>query len=552
MKCSLLLSIFALLFSIVIFAEEVKIGNARVVAKNFYSERSTKTIENINFGEEFSVLYQNTLVYHVININAGFVIVSAENAVYPVLGYSFENSYNGIDFPPAFENWMDHYSEQIVYSISNKLSPSKIIKHAWLKYSSTDFFPDKKFDIVDPMIHTTWSQGCYYNSQMPADTNGPCGYLWTGCVATAMGQIMKYYNFPKNGTGSNSYYTSYGVQEADFENTTYDWLNMNYHLEEENDAIAELLYHCAVSINSILTPNGTGAYDFDARDALVDYFNYQDNAQFYWRDSFTGNWNELLRTELDEGRPLIYGGADSQTNAGHTFVCDGYQDTSFFHFNWGWNGFYNGYYYLDSLMAGGSHFDFQHDAIVGINPDIAEIIELYPPQNLSATVNGSDVVLSWEEAIWPGSLELLGYNIYRNNTLVNPAIIPSIEFSDVNVPAGTHEYKVKAVYIGQEGSEFISTEVFVEGNSISNNKIQMFEIYPNPVSDYIYVKIKDRNVDDLRISLMDLGGREIFSERVIPNNEELIKIKLPCVTIGIYIFQLKVDSEVFSKKLLIN
>ncbi|MCD4682962.1 MAG: C10 family peptidase [Bacteroidales bacterium] len=551
MKYSLLITIFAFLFSIVIFAEEVQIEKARLVAKNFYSEKNSNLVENLYFGEEFSVLYQNTLVYHVININTGFVIVSADDSVYPVLGYSFENSYNGIDFPPAFENWMDHYSKQIVYSISNQLSPSKIIKHAWLKYSAANFISNRDFEAVDPMIHTTWSQGCYYNSQMPADTNGPCGYLWTGCVATAMGQIMKYYNFPKTGTGSNSYYTSYGIQEADFENTTYDWLNMNYHLEEENNAVAELLYHCAVSINSILTPNGTGAYDFDARDALCDYFNFNENAQFYWRDSYAGDWEAMLRTELDEGRPVIYGGADSQTNAGHTFVCDGYHDTSFFHFNWGWNGFYNGYYYLDSLMASGSHFDFQHDAIVGISPDITGIIELYPPENLSAIVNGSDVTLSWEEALWPGNLELLGYNIYRNNTLVNSSIIPVTEFTDLSAPAGTHDYKVKTVYIGKEGSEFISTEVFVEGSSISENKVQMFEIYPNPASDYIFIKVMDPDLDVFSFSLVDLSGQEIILGRMQTNND-IVKIQLPHVSKGIYLFQLRVDSEVFSKKLLIN
>jgi len=402
------------------------------------------------------------------------------------------------------------------------------------------------------MIHTTWSQGCYYNSQMPADTNGPCGHLWTGCVATAMGQIMKYYNWPKSGTGSNSYYTSYGVQEADFENTTYDWLNMNYHLDDENPAVAELLYHAAVSINSILTPNGTGAYDFDARDALVDYFKYKDDAQFHWRDSYVGDWEAMLQAELDQGRPLIYGGADSQTNAGHTFICDGYQDTSFFHFNWGWNGFYNGYYYLDSLMASGSHFDFQHDAIVGVSPDINGIIEMYPPENLSANVNGNDVLLLWEEASLPGTLELLGYNIYRDNILVNPAIVSSLEYTDVNVPPGTYEYKINSVYIGKEGYQFITIEVFVEGSSISENIDNYFEIYPNPASDYIYVVFKNEKVDYMKCTLTELNGGEVFSYDCNPPNFGELKLELPKISNGIYLLQIETNSKIFSRKILVN
>lgn len=540
------------LSSFLVTAKEVQIEKARIVAKNLYTERNPELNFQVNIADEFEIDFNETLVYYVFNLNPGFVIISADDNVYPILGYSFEASYSGVDFPPAFQSWMDHYAEQIYYSINEGISPAKEIDLAWEKYSDIDFKADIILDEVDPLILTTWSQGCYYNSQMPADTNGPCDHLYTGCVATAMGQIMKFYNWPQTGTGSNSYNTPYGLQEADFENTTYDWLNMNYHLELENQAVAGLLYHCTVSINSILTPNGTGAYDFDVRDALVDYFKYDDNAQFHWRDSYAGDWKEMLRIELDEGRPLIYGGADSQTNAGHTLVCDGYQDTAFFHFNWGWAGFYNGYYYIDSLIASGSHFDFQHDAIVGIKPDITEQIELYPPENLMANVNVNEVILTWQAATWPGNLELLGYNIYRNNQIVNPAIVPDLEFTEHSVPSGTHEYKVNAVYIGQEGSDFILAEVFVEGNSILENEIVPFIVYPNPASDHIIIEFVAQDHDCVKCSIVDLNGKSVLLFDCNLRNRDHLKLELPNMSKGIYLIKLETDSNVFSKKLLVN
>ncbi len=95
-----------------------------------------------------------------------------------------------------------------------------------------------------------------------------------------MGQIMKFYNYPKNGTGTYGYNSSYGYVEADFENTEYDWSAMNYHLTEEDSSVAQLLYHCAISIHSQFFPNGTGAFDFDARNAFVNYFNYKSRCTF--------------------------------------------------------------------------------------------------------------------------------------------------------------------------------------------------------------------------------------------------------------------------------
>jgi len=177
---------------------------------------------------------------------------------------------------------------------------------------------------------------------------------------------------------------------------------------------------------------------------------------------------------------------------------------------------------------------------------------MYPPENLSANVNGNDVLLLWEEASLPGTLELLGYNIYRDNILVNPAIVSSLEYTDVNVPPGTYEYKINSVYIGKEGYQFITIEVFVEGSSISENIDNYFEIYPNPASDYIYVVFKNEKVDYMKCTLTELNGGEVFSYDCNPPNFGELKLELPKISNGIYLLQIETNSKIFSRKILVN
>jgi len=541
--------IVLLVLQLTSFSEDVSIEKARIVAGNFFAGKMQELYQSILFGEEYVITEDGITAYYVFNINGGFIIVSSDDAVFPVLGYSFTSNYTGNDLPPSFKFWMKQYKKQILFAIEKKLLPQEPVKEAWFKYTNEAFIPDLNFEDVGPMLQSTWSQGCYYNSQFPEDTTAPCGYLWTGCVATAMGQIMKYYNFPKNGTGSNGYNSSYGWVEADFENTEYNWAGMKNHLNEENNPVAELLYQAAISINSQFFSYGTGAFDFDARDALVDYFNYKSDAQFYWRDDYQGDWKAMLRNELDEGRPFLYGGVDSETSAGHTLVCDGYQDTSFFHFNWGWNGYYDGYFYLDSLVAGGNHFDFQHDAVVRISPDINGVIELYPPENLTATVDYKDVMLSWENSSITSSLELIGFNVYRNDTLLTESVSTELSYLDMDVPSGSHDYKVQSVFIGQGNGPSISTEAYI--SSISKHYPELFEVYPNPASDMIFIRTTLNSNAKIGFTICDINGRKVFHQDYT-NLHGFMEIDIHDLNPGIYFLRIQYGNNISGKKLLIK
>lgn len=545
---SLLLGGF-LLISIVSEGADVDFVRARQVAMNFFKEKGM--IDQPAFGESFPVYYENHLTAYIFNLGNGFVMVSANDAVFPVLAYSFESDYPNNNFPASFEFWVRHYLEQISYAQGFDYKASEAIQKIWSRYESTDFYPVEIKSEVKPLLYSTWHQGCYYNSFFPDEPDGPCDHLWTGCVATAMSQVMKYYNFPVIGTGAYGYNSSYGFVEADFENTVYNWAEMDYHLTDEDSTVAELLYHTAISIHSQFFPNGTGAYDFDARDALVDYFKYSPDAHFYWRASYQGDWKAMLRSELDAGRPVIYGGADSETNAGHTLVCDGYQDTSFFHFNWGWNGLYNGYFYLDSLIVGNNYFDFQHDAVVGIRPDL-ENIEIYPPLNIQAAASSSLVTVNWLAPELPSNLELLGYNIFRNGMIINHQINEGLTFTDANAPAGWQQYSVSAVYAGGEKISGEIAEVFVEGSAIAEFSHLLFTVYPNPATDYLCIRQELGSPGKLKLTIEDLTGRSVLAGDYLSDENSPVCISLSGVAKGVYLLNINSEASTVTQKIVIR
>ncbi len=205
----------------------------------------------------------------------------------------------------------------------------------------------------------------------PEDFDGPCERTYAGCVATAMAQVMFYYKYPLQGTGSHSYNDyPYGYQSANFGNTTYSWNSMeNQIMGYNNPAIAELLYHCGVSVNMNYGPDGSSASSSYVVSALINYFNYSPSIDLVHRDSYTDSeWKNILIENLDNKIPLYYDGYDEDQWVGHAFVCDGYQNEDYFHFNWGWSGYYNGYFYLDNLNVGGSNFSSWQGAIIYIYP----------------------------------------------------------------------------------------------------------------------------------------------------------------------------------------
>lgn len=276
--------------------------------------------------------------------NQGFVIVSSSKNLPPILAYSDNSIFPSLDEAPEnIKWWMEQYEEMSRYADEHPELTPDFIKQQWRDFENGRLVFNKRG--VNPLVHTLWNQDCYYNEYCPTAWGGPCNRVYAGCVACAMAQVMKYHNHPKQGYGTHSYHhNTYGQQTANFNETAYDWDNMPDEIYSHNDAIATLMYHCGVSVNMNYSPSGSGAQSKDVETALRSYFGYC-SATYRERSKYEfEEWRDMVRNELDNARPIYYSGANS--SAGHAFVLDGYNASDYYHFNWGWSGYSNGYYSL--------------------------------------------------------------------------------------------------------------------------------------------------------------------------------------------------------------
>ena len=359
-------------------ASIVDTTTAKNTAKNFIFEKINKNdkvvYENLELKYLKTEALNNEPAFYIYNLKnqTGFVIISAESETTPILGYSYEVNYDiNQEIAPAFQGWMNHYKEQIEYIRKNDVKATKEITDTWIKYSSVPDISTKSNEKdISPLLTTTWNQGTYYNELCPADAGGQDGHVWVGCVATAMAQVMKFWNYPDYGSDQNTYndYT-YGAQTADFENTYYDWASMPNSLSTYNTPVATLSYHCGVAVNMTYSINGSGSNTGTAATGLKRFFDYSHNLYVGIKNNFVDTvWRDLIKSELDLGHPLFYSGYPS-SGSGHAFNCDGYQGTDYFHFNWGWGGSYNGYFYLDDLTPSSYDFTYNQAALINCYPD---------------------------------------------------------------------------------------------------------------------------------------------------------------------------------------
>ncbi len=379
-KFNILTILTLLLLPLICVAENIPKEKAAKLAVNFFKSG----IENKNLSlsldiSEIQTIYsQGIPIYYAINFgDGGFVVMPTDDLFYPVLAYAFKGNFIDNELPPNISSWMQWYTDQIITGIEN---PNKCFKDRaglWdeLLKQDCDFFSD---DIgVEPLLISKWNQTDYYNEMCPADPDGYAGHSPVGCVATAMSQLMYYYRFPPVGNGVNSYTPPYGngiygEQFADFGNTYYQWDEMQDQCFESNLAVAQLCYHCGVSVNMAYQHNASGATTTDAPGALINYFNYAPSAYYQDRNALdsTAQWIAMLNENLDNHQPVLF--RSSNGWGGHSYVCDGYQDNAFYHFNWGWSGIHNGFYFIDEIIPGGINLSFNQGAVLYIYPDTTQ------------------------------------------------------------------------------------------------------------------------------------------------------------------------------------
>jgi hypothetical protein len=363
-----------------VFAAPVSVQDAEKIATAWMQQKTHKkyTTKTKLYSTSSASLSGKTKNYKIVLLEPqGWVIVSLDNVTRPILAYG--TSKWSSKMPPALKGLLGQYdryidrekkrfnsqpnlrwlpqwhrlkqsdsesqnsSDQKLYASSNDDSSENKL------YSSGDSDYDVRpllwlggtDDTEDQGIR--WDQGEYYNAYTPTDENGD--HTPTGCVATAMGQIMRYWKYPNHGIGEHSYtpetHPEYGEQSANFGETYYDWENMPLTLTSENDAVAQALYHAGVSVDMDYAPEGSGAW---YGDSLKKYFGYK--MHLYGSGKmFT---HENMHMVIDNGIPLLVAGWKS--DGGHAYILDGYDDDGYYHANLGWGGHSNGKYLIDDVV----------------------------------------------------------------------------------------------------------------------------------------------------------------------------------------------------------
>jgi len=433
---SLLITGFAL-------AKPVTHEQALQVANNYYQHYSGKS--TLTILDSFTGSYQGITTYYVFNYSeGGFVVISADDAVTPVLAQSSTGYFESNISVPAVKAWFESYNKEIAHAIAAKYDNQESIAE-WNKIMTNDF--PRSTNDVGPLLSTTWDQGCYYNAQTPT-VSAPmtCNHAPTGCVATTMSQISKYHSFPAHGYLSHSYvHPDYGTQTANFSTATYDWSAMPNNVTSANSNVATIMYHTGVSVNMQYGVDASGAFSEDVPWAMVTYFNYDPSTiSLKSKENYTTTgWKNMLMAELDLQRPIYYAGDDG--TSGHAWVCDGYRTSDGkFHMNWGWSGMYNGYFAIGSLNAGGYTPNSNNRAIIGIkpgNPDlVVRFTDLQPSQ-----VIGYGSVFTVNASVLEGTATAV--NLLLDGTQIYTSSSSTISFpwNTAESTKGSHLLRVQAL-----------------------------------------------------------------------------------------------------------
>lgn len=424
-------------------AEQMKAAAAAVL--------NTQTMaKGLNFSAADVTLIDSRSQTVIYGNAGGYAVVSKDDTFSPILGYS--DTAMSDNPAPAFLWWLETINKSMENMLANGTEPQHVQPAPEYRTS------------VPELLTTRWGQDTPYNLQCPEYTVNNVKYNYvTGCVATAMAQIMKYHNYPEKGYGKTIYRLNPGdgatlTIEADFGNTTYDWANMldsyipGRYNDEQANAVATIMYHCGVSVRMNYAKDGSGAFSYDACTALRTNFLYDKNIKHYSRDFMPNEeWMNIIYRELNDNCPILYGGVTT-ANAGHAFVFDGYDADGLVHVNWGWNGESNGYYDVASLngfsegqnmviirLPNDDRFESQYHSMWGLG------YKLVITKTITALKVSCDALYNMDVDKFTGELALMALNtetgdktnlstIYGTNVLSGIKYGSGMSLSGVSVP----------------------------------------------------------------------------------------------------------------------
>lgn len=339
----------AILTILCVQATPISQQEAATVCHHFLLQKNVNGFtQSTDFQYYKTEFYQGTAYCHIFKCNpVGFVVISASDHFDPIICYSFESDYQP---NAAFDFAMDKYAKMVTYCEKNDHDFTAEVPARWQRYLDSNFSaePMRGIPVVGPLVLSKWNQDMYFNTYCPWDIHasyGCDGRVYTGCVSTAMGQVMNYHGHPYSGLLGSSYIAGpYGRYTVKFFEQTYNYNAMPNRPVSYANEMAKLIHHCGVAVQMGYTTQGSGAQSVSAADAMKRHFKY-DSATINYRaayDTSISYWHNALKSELNLRRPLYYAANDGQ--GGHAFVVDGYDEDDKFHVNWGWGGSSDGYF----------------------------------------------------------------------------------------------------------------------------------------------------------------------------------------------------------------
>jgi hypothetical protein len=415
-------------------AAEVPMQEAKQVGINFLSERiqlfSVDRQNSLEVNEVIVYEHEGLPVFYVFNfVGGGFIIVSADDILEPIIGYSYDGLYATELQSCCYKSFILELAEEASSAIVQNLSATPDVASKWqsLRLPDREIASPENRSEVEPLLTSVWNQDYPYNALCPVDPQGPGGHVYAGCVATAMSIVMHYYRYPIHGTGEKTHYSSYGPLYVNFGETYYDWDAMldvvNTQSGSSIRAVAELQYHCGVAVNMQYSPNGSGAYSQTVPGALIQYFGFT-GVSFVQRQHYSyANWKALLVAQLDNSHPMYYSGSGS--GGGHAWNVDGYQveaDDIYFHMNFGWGGSANGYYSVSAINTNNGSFNNTQGAVINFFPPASQY-----PYHCSG---GTRVITSHKGSFEDGSSPIANY---LNNTSCSWLIAPHDSVNSITI-----------------------------------------------------------------------------------------------------------------------
>lgn len=394
-----------LLFSFVLLsawggvsAEQISVSQAASIAEKYLGE-AVSVGQNLTPAKIKGLqMSAESPEYYVFNSGSkkGFVIISGDDELTELVGYSSEGEFRSENAPENLRAWLDGYAAYVRSVRNGESKPMRAV------VSTGE-------PVVGPLVTTRWNQSEPYNLLCPYDSNYKVTCP-TGCAATSMAQLINYHEWPAQGKGSKSYLSKYyGVLAVDFFKSVYDWDNMkdryeSYYDENNNivnewndteaNAVAKLMYDCGVALEMEYGPSASGATDSEMPHALYKYFNY--HADLILRDGHTvDEFLARIKEELDNNRPLVFNGQGS--GGGHSYIVDGYDTNDYLHVNWGWGGLSDGYFNVsymnpNDLGTGGGSGGFN---------EMQSIVVAYPDKTGEGSV-GQSVMRLVDSSVWNG------------------------------------------------------------------------------------------------------------------------------------------------------